>query len=197
VLKIAAFILLALALAIGGGAASAWLALENLRGLGAIEIGPWTAFPNAGSRNADPYSAARAARRAELALGPAEGIRFIAGRDSQGVPLSGRCRYRLSGMVPQARLWTLHALGPDERPLRPYAARQPGLHSRELLRAEDGSFLIAIDRRAAPGNWLAVAEGPFLLVLTLYDTPVTGAAGLVELSLPRLVREDCDNAPAT
>ena len=67
-----------LAIAIGGGAASVWYALELQEGVGAVTIGSWTAYPDIGAPDADPYSKARAAREGLLALGRAEGLAFVA-----------------------------------------------------------------------------------------------------------------------
>ena len=70
-------ILATLAIAIGGGAASVWYALQAQEGIGAITIGSWTAYPNMGAPDADPYSKARVAREGVLALGRAEGPRLL------------------------------------------------------------------------------------------------------------------------
>ena len=51
--------------------------------------GAWTAWPHAGSPDADPYSIAMLARTGEVPLGAGEGIAFTAEIDSDGAPLSG------------------------------------------------------------------------------------------------------------
>ena len=84
-LKTAFFTLLSLAIAIGGGGGSVWYALQAQSGVGAISIGQWTAFPEIGTQNADPYSKARVAREGVLALGKAEGLSFIAERDAGAI----------------------------------------------------------------------------------------------------------------
>ena len=71
-LKNALLTLLALAIAIGLGGGSVWYALDAQSGGGAIRIGPWTAFPDIGTAEADPYSQARVARQGALALGRAD-----------------------------------------------------------------------------------------------------------------------------
>jgi hypothetical protein len=43
-----------LTIAIGGGAASVWYALQAQEGVGAVTIGSWTAYPNMGAPDADP-----------------------------------------------------------------------------------------------------------------------------------------------
>ena len=82
-----------LAIAIGGGAASVWYTLQAQEGIGAVTIGNWTAYPNMGAPDADPYSKARAAREGMLALGRAEGLAFFSNRDSSGDTLSRKCSY--------------------------------------------------------------------------------------------------------
>ncbi len=55
----------------------------------------------------DPYAHAIIARTAELPLGSAEGLSFIAHTDSEDAPLRPECDYTISGTVPPTRYWTL------------------------------------------------------------------------------------------
>ena len=50
-----------------------------------------------------------------------------------------------------------------------------------------------LSRDPLPGNWLRMPEnGPFRLVLRLYDTPVAaGTAALDPRTLPAIERLDC------
>src|SRR5262245_13147218 len=89
-----------LAIAIGGGAGSVWYALNAQEGVGAVTIGSWTAYPDMGAPDADPYSKARQARLGLLPLGRAEGLAFIATRDAAGAPLSTQCSYLIEGSTP-------------------------------------------------------------------------------------------------
>lgn len=52
--RIPLLVALALAIAFGGGIASAVWALKATVGFGSISIGPWVAFPEAQTENADP-----------------------------------------------------------------------------------------------------------------------------------------------
>ena len=184
---------LTLAIALVGGSGCVWLALERDFGFGTVTIGDWTAFPDHGTPAADPYSRARFSREADLALGRAEGLVFTARRDSEGRPLLAECRYRVHGSPPPARFWTLYARDGDHRIVRVDSGRAPALHSTSLLREPDNTAPVTVSRRAAPGNWLAIAgSGPFALVLTLYDTAITSSARIAEVELPRIVREGCD-----
>ena len=181
-----------LAIALGLGGASAWLATERLPGLQPLAIGQWTGFPQAGAGRADPYARARAARTSHVPLGTAEGLVLTASRDANGAPLRGNCTYRIEGRVPPSRLWTLRMVGAQGEALETRPALPSALHSRAVLRQPDGSFRIALADSAQPGNWLSLAhDGPVRLVLTLYDTNVAASVGLADLTLPTIDRVDC------
>lgn len=184
--------LIVLAISLGGGIASVWYALNTNSGFGAITIGSWTAFPDAGTPNADPYETARRARDAELPLGQAEGLPFYARTDSDGRSLSGLCNYRLDGNVPPARFWTLHATDQALVALKTTRFRNDVLHSRQLLRAPDSSFTIMLGPDPVPGNWISVsAPQPIVFVLTLYDTPVASTVTSADRDFPSIVRTGC------
>lgn len=185
--------LLAVCVALVGGAGSAWLALERDFGFGAVAIGSWAASPDYGTPEAGPYSRARFSRETDLALGRAEGLVFTARRDADGEILQRRCAYRMEGSLPPTRFWTLSARDADNAVIAIDGGRAPALHSQALLRRPDNSVAISISGHPAPGNWLALGgAGPFSLVLTLYDTAVASSSRIVEVELPRIVREGCD-----
>lgn len=176
-----------LVIALGGGICATDYALEHFDGFGELQLGAWNAYPAAGTTEADPYSKARAARKAYLALGTAEGLPFYARRDSNGRELRRGCSYSLSGFTPSARFWTLYPANTDLEPIKPRAGLQPALHSREVLYEHDGSVKITISPDASPDNWLPVEDaGNFVLVMTLYDTPAASSSGLVDLVMPRI-----------
>ncbi|ENT06109.1 hypothetical protein C038_00532 [Brucella sp. 63/311] len=178
-----------LALALGGGIWSVDYALDSFEGFGELRVGAWRAYPAAGTPDADPYSKARAARKAYLPLGTTEGLPFYAQRDSAGRELRRGCTYRLSGFTPPARFWTLYPATPDLKPIAPREGLQSALHSRAVLYEKDGSLSITISPDASPGNWLPVeGRGNFVLVMTLYDTPAGSSSGLSDLVMPSLVR---------
>lgn len=193
-LKTAFLTALTVAIAIIGGAGSVWHALETDFGFGSVTIGNWTAFPHHGTPDADPYSRARFSREADLALGYAEGLVFVARRDAGGEALRVECRYRVEGGLPPARFWTLHARDASGRLIAPPGERAPALHSYALLRQPDNTVATTVSRHAAPGNWLAVSgAGPLTLVLTLYDTAIASSARIAEVELPQILREACDD----
>lgn len=184
---------LTLAIALGGGAGSVWLALEKDFEFGTVTLGNWTAYPQRGTPTADPYSKARFSRESDLALGHAEGLVFTASRDAAGEPLRLECDYRIEGSLPSARFWTLFARDAQGRLIVPDGNRAAALHSYALLRQQDDTVATAISRHPTPGNWLAVkGSGPFVLVLTLYDTAVASSARIAEVELPQVLQEACD-----
>lgn len=192
-LKTVLFCFLALAIAIGGGAASVWMMLEKAPPVGAVSAGPWTAFPDAGTRAADPYSRARFARQGGTVLGRAEGIVFTASRDTAGRGLRRECTYRIQGPVPAARFWTLYAADSRGQVLPPTARRRAALHSQGILWRPGGGFEITVSGHPAPGNWLAASgSGAMRLVFTLFDTPAATGALVEDLALPRISRVRCD-----
>lgn len=187
----------ALAVAFGLGILSSIYALRATVGFGAITLGPWTAFPAAQTINADPYAKAHRARDGRLLLGGAEGLVFTAATDSDNRTLAGNCRYEIAGITPPARLWTLHATDRSGNPLPGARADLPtGLNAWSVLRGADSTFSIRIASSAVSGNWLAVPEGraPFLLVMTLLDTPTAGSSGVIDLAMPGIRRLDCADA---
>lgn len=192
-LRTALLTLLTLAIAIGGGAASLWYALEARQGVGAVDVGGWIAHPDVGTPDADPYTKARIAREGILALGRAEGVAFVTERDAGGEPLRAECAYSVEGQVPPARFWTLFAVDGSRRHLEPGGDGYAAIQSLGLDRSPDDSVTVAIGARPRPGNWLLVrGSGPMALVLTLYDTPIAAGADLADLEMPRVLRVGCD-----
>lgn len=192
-LKTALLIAFTLAVAIGGGAASVWYALQAREGVGAVTIGGWTAYPENGTPESDPYSRARVAREGLLALGRAEGLAFVAQRDSNGDGLRRNCRYTIEGTVPPARFWTLYAADEAMAAIATGTRRANALNSFQLLHQPDSSLAISISSRPSPGNWLRVTgAGPMYFVLTLYDTPIASSTGVADVELPQILKAGCD-----
>ena len=182
---------LAIVIALATGLASAWFALDSDRWSRAVALGPWTVSAAPGASDADPYARARLARVGEIPLGGGEGILFIADRDDAGIPLAGRCIYSVSGRTPPARLWTLSAHDAAGRPIADVTGRI-GLHSREIVWRQDGSFAVVVSGEAQPGNWLPIRPAAgFRLLLRLYDTPLTGAVGIEGQVMPSIVATAC------
>ncbi len=192
-LKNALLALLTLVIAIGGGAASVWAVLENGTPKSALHAGPWTAFPHTATAQKNPYFLARFAREGAITLGPGEGVVFTASNDTNGRPLTRSCTYEIAGVMPAARIWTLHAIDERGRLLPRLGRRLPGLHSRTVLYQPDDAVSIIVSAHPMPGNWLPLAgTGPMRLVLTLLDTPLATGQLMSELTFPEISRVDCN-----
>ena len=151
-----------------------------------------TPWPRIGSRDIDPYARAVLARGAHLPLALGEGLTLIADRDQDGRGFDTSCHYKVSGLVPPARGWTI-TLSDRNGQLASAGTTRSGFSDAEVTRSEDGQLAIALSHGARPGDWLPLpVSGSFTLVLRLYDTPVSGtAAELSARQLPRIERLGC------
>ena len=71
-----------LAAALALGFAATLIALMGDPGFGAMEFGPWRAWPRLGGSDIDPYARAAMAVEGALPLGSGEGLAFVARADS-------------------------------------------------------------------------------------------------------------------
>ncbi|HSI42433.1 MAG TPA: DUF1214 domain-containing protein [Xanthobacteraceae bacterium] len=181
-------------LAIGAavGLSLTWLATVSGYGFGTVRAGPWRAWPKSGTAEADPYARAALARSGELPLQLADGIAFVARLDDSGRALDGRCNIRLSGLLPQARFWTL-TLTDSQGRLIDNAAGRYGFASTEVVWSGDGTLDVALGPRAQAGNWLPTGgRDRLVLTLRLYDAPVGLATRSSDApEMPSLVTERC------
>lgn len=72
-----------------------------------IQNGAWQTGRDVGSKDADIRLRAIVALRGLLALPATEARYFTAGVDDEGVMLSGKCSYRVTGKALPARWWSL------------------------------------------------------------------------------------------
>lgn len=181
--------MIGVALSVGFGLS--WYALSDGRLFGAVRVGPWTAWHDAGSSTPDPYTRAYVARGGAFQLGTSEGLQFVAHTDSDGQGLDRACRYRIDGTTPVATFWTLVPVGPnDEIISRPDGP--PAFNSTRVARNTDGSLLLYVSKHLSPRNWLEITgEGSFSLVLTLYDTTSFAGTDTTPVTLPAIIREGC------
>ena len=182
--------MIAVAIVVGFGLS--YYALGDGRLFGALRVGPWLAWPAIGATAPDPYTRAYLARSGVLPLGQGEGVTFTAGSDSEGRPLDRACRYRIEGTTPVASFWTLAAVVAADGSSVARPGGMQGLQSRQVARAPDGSLVLYVSRSLAPENWLEITgDGPFELVLTLYDpSNLSGTASSID-SLPAILKEAC------
>ena len=184
------YLLMMIAVALGVGFGLSYYALTDGRLFGVAQVGPWTAWPDLGSNAPNPYTRGHLARTAAFELGQAEGLQFTATTDSDGLPLTRDCAYRLLGRTPLASFWTLVAL--DDAGINIAAPdASPAMRSTAIARADDGAITINIGTHLQPLNWLELAgDGPFRLVLTLYDTAAFSGFSS-DASMPAIIRGDC------
>jgi len=190
-LRFLAHLLAMVAVALVVGFGLSWYALSDGRFFGASRVGPWMAWRDAGSPSPDPYTRAFVARAGALQLGVSEGVQFVATIDSDGRQLDRACRYRVDGSTPVATFWTLVPVDPEgaiiTRPDAPLA-----FNSTRVARATDGSLQLYVSRTLSPRNWLEIdGNGPFSLVLTLYDPASFAGVGSSGATLPAIIREAC------
>lgn len=186
-------VVLTIGFLLGGG--SAWYSIQRSHGIGAINIGEWTAWPFSGGSAADPYTVARGISDSTLPLGAAEGLAFEANEDNGGELLKLECNYSLEGNTPKARLWTLTPYRIDGKSVKKVNSKTlipEHTDSTQIVRFVDGSFTIFLGPSPKPGNWLSTeGNGRFRLVLRLYDTPITSSAGQVDPIMPKITRLEC------
>jgi len=188
-LKVLAVSLIGLAL----GLLTSAYALMQPSPFARVRLGPWEVTPGGEAAESDAYAQASLARSGELPLGVGEGLQLIAREDDDGRPLEARCRYRVGPRAPAARYWTLSLVGPGGFPVENLAERY-GFRSSEILRAQDGSFAVAVAREPQPGNWLPIGKaGRFALALRLYDSPLAATVGDVDKeTAPKVTRVGCE-----
>ena len=191
-LPTAALVVYAFAVALGLGIGSAHLALRGDYPLGAVHLGPWTAWPHLGSNETDPYARSIVTRRGEIPLATGEGLALVASADSQGRALDSGCTYTVGTATPQARLWTL-TLYDQQGAFVTSELQRSGFTSAEIVRDPEGRFSIVLSRDVQPGNWLKLPDsGAFSIALRLYDTPASLGTSAVDASaLPAIDRQEC------
>ena len=184
------YLLMMISVALGVGFGLSYYALTDGRLFGVAQVGPWHAWPDVGANAPNPYTRGHLARTAAFELGQAEGLQFTATADSDGQPLTRACAYRIAGKTPLATFWTLVAL--DETGANVAAPDvAPAMRSSGIAREADGSISINVATRLMPWNWLELTgDGPFRLVLTLYDTAAFSGLSC-DASMPSIIRGDC------
>jgi hypothetical protein len=176
----------------GFGLGSAWFALTDDRIDFTPAAGPWRISGAAGGL--DPYARARSARGGLIALGPAEGVAFVARQDSGGRRLDPNCHYRIAGPIPASDIWTITVSDEQgHRPVNP--ANRIGFTSRDVIRNSDGTTEIIVGRTARPGNFVATGDLRSLeFTLRLYSAYVATRLPKAE-DLPRIEVAECAGRP--
>lgn len=181
-----------LAIGLGVGSVTANYSLDRTYSLGAINTGPWSAWPFAGGSEVDPYTNARFTADGTIPLGAAEGLTFEAITDSGGTPLRANCNYRVTGNTSATRLWTIAAYNDNGKLVREDVEGLSAAFSGRIIRFPDSTFNIKLSKSPRSGNWMGLeGNGNFKLILRLYDTPITSNSGVIEPTMPDIVLEEC------
>lgn len=191
-MRLLAGLLIAFTLAAGLGLWATWVAVEHPPAFGTVRSGPWTAFPDKGSLEADPYERAVIARSGEAPLPSSDAIVFTAMRDSDGRRLRGACDYRIEGEVPASRFWTI-SLYDRRGSVIANPGDRYGLSSTEMVHDSGSPWMVELTPQAHPGNWLPTPqEGPFMLALRLYEaTSLSQLRAEGQAPLPAIRRGTC------
>jgi hypothetical protein len=182
-----------LALALGGGLASAWYMIEAGSRLSTRTFGPWVTWPTAGRPEADPYTRAHVVRNGLLPMSSTLELMFRAKADSNGSRLTSACDYAIV-MEEFEPVWWHLAVFDGQGRLVPNAAERHAFTSTTAMREPDGRTAIVLARDARPGNWLPSGRSNrVVLVLTVQDSNWATAIhdGGTPKAMPEIVRTGC------
>jgi hypothetical protein len=168
-----------------------WLTV--IRGVtmgGGVMDGPWRTSLEAGSSQGSMFLRASVAVHGLLALNRSETMYYTASTANDGAVLDGKCSYRIRGIDPKTRWWSITAYGPDDY-LIPNPAHRYSVSKNSVERDPDGSFSITVSRDNGGENWIPVAPGPFSLSIRLYNPDKSVIADPAHVMLPGITREVC------
>ena len=157
--------------AVALGAGSAWWVLRKASWAGSlVRVGPWTGSTLAGSTDADMYTRAKVALDSLLALGRDETMYYMARHDDVGQPLRSACSYRVEGLPPPARWWSITAYA-DDLFLFDAPNRQYSLNGSTARLDASGRFALVTGHMAMDGwHWLPTpGQRGLVLTLRLYN----------------------------
>ena len=123
-----------------------------------------------GSTDADMYTRARVALEGLLALGRDETMYYMARHDDLGQPLRSACSYRVEGLPPPARWWSITAYA-DDLFLFDAPNRQYSLNDSTARLDASGRFALVTGHKAMEGwHWLPTpGQRGLVLTLRLYN----------------------------
>ena len=158
-----------------------------------VQVGVWSTNLQAGSQDAGMYTRATIALNALLALGRDETMYFVATRDDAGQTLRSQCNYRISGVPPQARWWSITAYADDlflfDAPNAHYS-----LNGSTAKLDASGAFALTIGPSEQAGTyWLPTpGQRPVVLTLRLYNPEPALQAAPQTLTAPSVQKiGDC------
>lgn len=188
-LKLVAVTVVALIL----GAGSALLFLRSSGLGGDVAVGPWKTSLVIGSSQADPYTRARVAIAGLLALNRNETVYFTASSDDAGGKFRSECSYKVIGIDPPARWWSVTLYGADHY-LVPNPLDRYSYGGESVKREANGNFIIAVGPDETEGNWLPTGGqtgDTFSLTLRLYNPEPKVVRDPARVELPQIAKEAC------
>lgn len=174
--------------AVALGLGSAWWVLKKSTWVRTtVQVGAWKASLLAGSQDADMYTRAAVAVNGLLALGRDETMYFYATEDDRGQRLQARCSYRVGGVAPKARWWSVTAYAQD---LFLFDAPRGRYSLNASLASLDGQGRFSlVTGPTDPGGafWLPTpGDGDLVLTLRLYNPDAALQASPASLSAPSI-----------
>ena len=170
------------------GLGSAWWVLKKAPWMvQTVQVGAWRGNLLAGSPDADIYTRAAIAVNALLALGRDETMYFIAAHDDAGNPLRSSCSYRVEGVPPRARWWSVTAYADDmflfDAPNQHYS-----LNGTTARLDANGRFALTTGGQEQPGtHWLPTpGNRGLILTLRLYNPEPDLQAAPASLTPPTI-----------
>lgn len=156
-----------------------------------IRQGPWTTGVEVGTSNAGPLTRAVVALRGLLALPASEARYFNASTDSAGVPLSGRCSYRVEGRPLAARWWSITVYDQGGW-LITNAYNRHSVGSTNVPVTGSGRWSLTVSPDQAPGAWIPTAtRDAFELTLRTYRPRDGLLTDLRGVELPTITKLEC------
>ena len=183
--------------------AAVLLARNLSEGLGSMSVhnGDWVTSVNTGSPDAGVLLKAAVALGGLLASTP-ENSMYYRLNSVAGKPLQLNCRYRIEGSDYDADWWSITAYGWDNY-LIPNAQKRYSFNNENLVRDDDGSWVIIVDASEQAGNWLPVGPSAapgwrkfvghdFDLFLRLYTPGKAYLETPQSADLPSVTQEACE-----
>ncbi|HAJ45267.1 MAG TPA: hypothetical protein DCL54_01630 [Alphaproteobacteria bacterium] len=185
-LRLAGATLSALALGLG----FIWLSVASAGSAFTIENGPWQTDTRIGSAASSWTLRAQIALGGLFALKQSETLYYSASRDSAGETLDGSCVYRIEGVDPDARWWSITSYAHDNF-LIPNPRGIYSISKTSVGRNADGGFLARVSHQPLDGNWIPADKNGFVLMIRLYQPTEAFRAALATAPLPRITKESC------
>jgi hypothetical protein len=173
------------------GLGSAWWVLKKSPFFQqAVQVGAWKANLLAGSTDAGMYTRAAVALNAFLALDRTETMYFMATQDDAGQALRSQCKYRVEGVPPAARWWSITAYA-DDLFLFDAPNQQHSLNGSTAQLDAQGRFVLQTGPQPVGGaHWLPTpGQQGVVLILRLYNPEPSLQASPASLVPPTLVRQ--------